>query len=285
MFDDRRKLRPRPSLPPELPDIEDPEPMPMTAPGGFFGRPTPYRQPSRAEEMSEARNVYNQKQPGRLKAGLLGALQTVGAGGAQDLGQAFGQGIGGFVGGLINPRGVRNRQFEQQIRPQIEERFQLEDRERALRASEAKDQQDAEFQQARIADINSQIRTREAPKPIPRRQPIRSDRGLYDPDAGAIIPGTEPLPAAPKVPAPQLKFGRDKRGRFTWYNAADKLEAAEHTPMPPAFAQPKAKAAAKPKKQPKNIGISDVRAYAEENKLTESQAIAKFANDGWTVRR
>ena len=106
-------------------------------------------------------------------------------------------------------------------------------------------------------------------------------RGLYDLEAGQIIPGTEPIAESPKQPAPQLKFGRNRRtGRFSWYNAVDPAEAEEHTPAPPP-AQPKA--AAQSKAPPKVVSRSQVRRAAQENNISESDAAAAFVGQGYRI--
>lgn len=306
-FDDLEKKRrandgkisppPNSATPPINPDASIPapnigpasSPMPPTREARMPALDTAM---SRTDEYTGAYDeAVGKKQP-RWKSGLLGALRGFGEG--LSTGGGLGAGIGGALAGggmgAINPRALREAQFEQQVAPRLGRRWALEDRDRNRRMEDAKFAQEERFNQARISQMGVEMEESRA-----------RARKLGE-------------PAPPKERQQEWKLGRNKvTGQFKWYDAADPTQSGEHDAYvkpddyqpvlrvdnqgnyvdvkaaaakgQPVKAFQKPKAAPKPKKEPKNIGISDVRAYAEEHGLTESQAVAKFANGGYTVRR
>jgi hypothetical protein len=285
--ENRRRIRPRPGPPPILPDVSRPE-VAMTPPTmpPRLGAPGPYR-PSRYDELNEAKGAYLEKTPGRFKSGLLGALRGFAGGGG------LGGAITGGVAGAVDPRGLREQQFNQRIRPQIEDRFRFEDMERAQQAQEASAQRQGVFDQAKLAEMGADIDL--------KRSQAEKNR----------------MPAPVKAPPPQYKLGRhNKTGQFRWYNAADPELASEHTPhvnqpaqpsrfvvnergeyvdvaaeqragrKVKAFQRPRApKAAPKAKAEKKYAAITDVRAYAESKGISESQAATAFKEKGYQIVR
>jgi hypothetical protein len=145
---------------------------------------------SRPEALAQAKHTYMADTPGRGKSAILNALR--GFVGGMATGGGLGAGLGGALAGgaygAIDPRGARAARFEMEERPRVLERFALEDVDEERQRRQAAGALDAEYKQAQIDKLRQ-------PAPLPRpRPPVRSDRGLYDPDAGRIIPGTEPLP-------------------------------------------------------------------------------------------
>jgi len=132
--------------------------------------------------------------PGRLKSFGLGALDAFTHGGG------LAGALTGGIYGAADPRGLREQQFNQRRRPQILEQFGMEDTERATQRQAGIDEQNAQYRQAQIGELESQAYKNRLPPPAPR--PVTSPRGLYDPAAGGIIPGTEPLPR-PETPSYQ----------------------------------------------------------------------------------
>ena len=262
--------------PPALPEISTPR-QPMMGAGnpGSITPPTfPNRRPSRFEEMNEAKDVYMQKRPSRLGGAVLGGLQAIGGGGSQDLGGAVGQGIGGLIGGLINPKAVRERQFNQRVRPQIEDRFRAEDAERAATRQAEQDALGVELERAKIGATNRQ----NIPAPPRPQAPIRSDRGLYDPAAGGIIPGTEPLPPAPRELSPRPVL--NERGEYVDFNAETKAGRKVK-----AFQKPKAVGSGKAKQPPKVVSMTQIREYMKQTGKSRSDAIADAMRDGYRIAR
>jgi hypothetical protein len=271
-----------------MPTRPTPLPMPGTPPGGVMRGPAINRQ-SRYDEMQEAKDVYLQGTPGRLKSGLLGAFR----GGLQGL--ATGQGLGGALGGAvagagfgaINPRGQREMQFNEQVRPKIAERWGYEAQDAAAQRQAAIDEQNALMNRGRLAEIEAGIdlKQSEAEK---NRRPIASPVGLklgtnrktgrlewYDArnpnTAGNFDPYTKPE-------TQQKVFRPNERGEYV--DVAAETAAGRKVK---AYQRPRA--AAKPKEGKKTIAITDLRAWAEENNMTTDQAGAKWRADGYTVTR
>lgn len=156
---------PRPSTLPEL------DPLPPEAERALLSSAAPIpntpiapiNRPSRYEELSEAKDVYLQGTPGRGRSAGLGALRGVGPG-LQAGGLAGGLGglVAGALGGLINPRRLREMEFDERVKPEIFERFGMEDAERALQAQAAKQTADAAMNRMQMANMQSQIDSRAA---------------------------------------------------------------------------------------------------------------------------
>lgn len=262
--------------PPALPEISGRRPSLSAAgsPESVTPPTLPSRRPSRLEEMNEAKDVYMRKTPGRARAGLLGGLQALGQGGSQDLGQTVGQGLGGLIGGLIDPKGVREAQFNQRVRPQIMDRFAAEDQERAGLRQAEQDALGVELKRAQIGQMNR------ANMPEPPKRPSLMDipRGVFDPETRMIIPGTEPLPAAPKPPAP--RYVVNERGEYV--DVAGEAAAGRKVK---AFQKPKATGGGgKAKKESKVVSRSQVEKAADEHfGGDDSEAAAAFVRKGYRI--
>jgi len=158
------RTMPGPPPPSSLPELATPRPVPMPSgiPGGM--PPPAINRQSRYGELKEAEGGYLKGTPGRFKSAALGALGGLGRGIAsgQGLAGAIGGALGGAVYGGVNPRGQRKMEFNERIRPQIFERWQFEDIDRAQQAASAKAAADAAMQRAQMANIESQIGSRSA---------------------------------------------------------------------------------------------------------------------------
>lgn len=273
MFNDdlrRRKIRPRPSGPPLPPDISmPPPPAPTQAgiPGGVM--PPDYAAQSRGEFTSEARDAYLQKTPGRLKSGLLSALQGFAEGG---LGGAA---IGGAFG-AIDPRGFRERQFEQRIEPRIRERFAYEDQQNERTRQAGRDRREDEYRAAQTRALDRQHLPQASETPF-----ADSPLGIYDRRSGVVT-----TPAPPKEqarPAPQMKLYRNRKtGRFAYLDSLDPQTAVEHDAYVRPFAVGKG---AKPKEPKKVISITKIReaAAASGGRMSESDVKARFMEQGYQI--
>lgn len=211
--------------------------------------------------------------PGRARSALTGALEGF-AGGGGLIGA-----ITGAAGGAISPRRLRERQFNQQVRPELMEQFAFEDADIAAERHAQQNALNNEYRRAQIGELESQAYKNRLPPPAPRpRQPIRSDRGLYDPEAGGIITGTEPLPPPPKEPTPIVRV--NERGEYE-----DVGKAMAQGRKVKAFQKPKATGTAKPKKEQKFVPLSKIREYAKMKGISRSEAEAQARADGYTVVR
>jgi hypothetical protein len=225
-------LRPRPAPPPTLPDIYPITPpfnpsAPAGIPGGVAPPPAPYKRPQgRYDEVTEARDTYL-KGATRRRSGLLGALQ----GGLQGLatgglGGALGGLVGGGLAGAVNPRGQREQEFNAKVLPKIGERWMYEDMDRANAAANAKAQQEGAYNQARMANIYSEISSRKTRDEIERERleqsgarPIIVSPGqtAYDPKNRRPIFS---LPAAPKGPT-SAELGVDPESGMSFEEMAE----------------------------------------------------------------
>ena len=200
IFDDERRRLLTPGINPNapLPDLPTRRPA-ILPPAGNPGDMTPpsytpedYSQPTRSQRYEAEKQAYMRTTPGRGKSALTGALQGFAQGGLPGA-------IFGGISGAADPRALREQQFNQRRRPQILERFGMEDQDRTAQLAGQKTQQEYEYNQARINDLNRQ----HLPQMAKPRAPISAPgRGLYDLDAGQIIPGTEPLPRTERPLAP-----------------------------------------------------------------------------------
>lgn len=272
-YDDEEERRRRglPLPPPALP----PSPTPLPTRGNPDTLPSPMpslRPPGRGEQINEARDVYMLGTPGRGKSAAKGALQAFLGGGG-----LLGAGLGA-ISGAVDPRGLREQEFNTRVRPQILERFSLEDADRAA-AQAAEDRQlNSAYRTAQIGELNRRG-ILEPPKP---RQPIRSDRGLYDLDAGRIIPGTEPLPPAPRQLNPNFEYDVDRLP----YNLNDPAERKKFELLPRSKrVKPEKTGTAKPKEKQKFVPLSKIREYAKQKGISRDQAEAEARADGYTIVR
>jgi outer membrane lipoprotein SlyB len=267
-----------PALPPAAPSTP-PAVRPYSAPPAL---PMPRERQSRYGELEEARDVYKQGAPGRKKSLLLGALR----GGLQGL--ASGGGLAGGLGGAIaggaaggiSPQGLREQEFNERILPKIQERFRMEDLDAAMNRQADLDQQNAALNQVKIGQLESETDLNRARAngvrfPRPERQPlVNTGRGVYDPVAKQIIPGTAP---PEKQPAPHNVFTQE-RGLVD----VNQLTPEERAKLHP-YQRPRAPKAAKAEK--KYASETDVLAAAEKAGVTASQMRAKFKEQGYTVVR
>lgn len=200
-----------PARPPALPNLPSSPPVaapaPAVPPGGEMRMP-PARQ-TRAGELDEAREVFLKKPEGRFKSGLKGALygaiEGLRSGGG--LGGALGGAAAGGATGAISPKTIRRQEFETQIRPQIEERFGMEDAEAAQRMGIEREMLDREHKRAQINEMNR----RNLPRPERRQSLMGSpSQGIYDPNTHEMI-----------LPAPQERLRPywakvEENGREVW---------------------------------------------------------------------
>lgn len=269
---------------PALPDLRPPRPVPLAGPNGApyeAPRATPPFRQSRGAEMAEARDVYLQGAPGRgksaLKGALLGGLRGLAQGG---LGGALGGAVGGALGGGVNPRGLREQEFNQQIRPRIQERFGYEDQAAQAQRQAEQDELNNQF---KLAQINATNRSN-LPRPVRPPALMNTPGGVLDPETRTIVPGTQPQPKEKETPYSK-GFGRNRKtGRLGYYNVRDKQEAAEYDPAPP-LSRPRTPGAPKAKKEGKFVSITQVRKAAEENGISESDASTAFRSKGYTIVR
>lgn len=191
-------------LPPPRPNIPMPAPTIREA-------PLPeYRPPmiTRAEGLAGAKDEFMAKTPGRFKSGVMGALRGLGQGLATGggLGAGLGGAIAGGAGGAINPRGMREMEFNQVKKPQIFERFRLEDQEAAQRTAVAKAAADQAMTQAQLENIGGQMRSREQGDRLAREKEEREANAplVLNPGQVAVDRRTQKevfkVPATPREP-------------------------------------------------------------------------------------
>ena len=252
-----------PNIGPAAPPVNpNPSPLPEFRPGM-----------SRADEYSGRKAEYMAGTPGRGKSALKGALQGFLGGGG-----LIGAGLGAAEG-AIDPRALREQEFNRRVRPQILERFGFEDQDRAAQAAAQKAQQEQELNQARIGELESQTYKNRLPAPVPvqrPRPPVHSDRGLYDPETNRIIPGTEPLPKEEKPPA--AHWARDASGNYVDLNAPENKGRKVRGYDRPR--EPKA-----PKEGKKVVPMTTIReaVKASGGKMTTSEVKAKFIEQGYRI--
>lgn len=223
---------PRPSTLPEL------SPLPPDAHRALTATAPPIpdapmaplsRRPSRYEELGEAKDVYLKGTPGRFKSGVMGALRGAAAGLASGggLGGALGGAVAGGAFGGIHPRGAREMEFNERIRPQIMERFAFEDADSAARMAAEKALREDRMSRANLANIHSQIGSRAAADAL-NQEKLDYERGkptILSPGQTAIRPGERPGEYAPIFTAPP----DPRQGVMTADEAAAALSAEEGT--------------------------------------------------------
>lgn len=275
---DKAKIRPRPGPPPFLPEGIDPNAPMAPPPPAYTAPPPPLERPSRGQELDEAKSAYLQQTPGRFKSGLRGALQGAlqGLATGQGLGGAIGGALGGGLVGAVNPRGLREQQFNQEIAPKIQQRWGMEDQDRAAQRQAGIDFMNAQKTQAEIGAID---RSNQPRAPRPPSYGNAPGIGIYNEQTGEVT--TPAPPKEEKQPRYVKAFGRNRQtGRYSYYNAADKADADLHDPAPPLQ---RPKAAGKAKKEPQYVSISKVREFAEKQGISVSEAKARAKADGFTV--
>jgi hypothetical protein len=179
----RRPMSSAPALPPvprtmpgaappiasPLPETGTPNGLPMRTSGAPGAIPGPASQGSappplpRQDQMQLEKANYLAKAPGRLKSALVGGLRSFGPGLASG---GLAGGLGGLAAGAlyggIDPRGLREQQFNEQEKPKIYERWGLEDAETARQTATERAARENMMAEAQIANIGSQIGARNA---------------------------------------------------------------------------------------------------------------------------
>jgi hypothetical protein len=244
--------------------------------------PVPNRRPTRGEELTEAKDVYLKGAPGRFRSALTGALQGLAAGGP-------GGAITGAATGAISPRTVREVEFNQRVRPQIQERFAFEDQQRQAERQAEADALNTQYKQAQIGAVNR------SNLPAPDSYSSAPGLGIFNRRTGAVT--TPAPPEAPKKPAQALRPGPDGN----YYDVNDPAQAETlrqlNAKMPrdrygrfisradERASRPRALAPRQPKKEAKFASITDVREYAQSKGISESQAAVQFKERGYTIVR
>lgn len=196
---------PRPS---PLPDTERPLPplartppfVPRSAPGNRMPAPpgmeSGMEPPTRTQRMEAEREAYLRGTPGRGKSALLGLLR----GAAQGL--ATGQGLAGALGGAIagagfgglNPRGQREMEFEQQMKPKILERWRNEEADRAERERREDRARAIEMDELKRRQAEAQINAAEAEARARKFETVAPGYGVIDIETGKPIYTAPPTP-------------------------------------------------------------------------------------------
>jgi hypothetical protein len=155
--------------------------------------------PTRYQQYQAEKQAFMRGTPGRFKSGLLntarGALQGLATG--QGLAGAVGGAIGGFAGGVVNPKGIREQEFNERIRPQIIERFGYEDQARAQELAAEKAARENAIAEADINLKNAQAYKNRQPLPSKTPALFNTPGGTLDTSTRTIVPGTQPATKPP----------------------------------------------------------------------------------------
>jgi hypothetical protein len=256
-----------------------------------MGMPRP-AQPTRGEQLGEAKDVYLQGTPGRGKSALLGAARGfLGGGGLAGA-------ITGAASGAIDPRGLREQEFNRRIRPQILERFGLEDQERAQAREAEESAINNEYKRAQIGEIGSQGAYRSGQLDVARqnaeRQQATADseiklnearaeaartgtpvyRDLVDADG--VVKTFQVFPDGRKIP-----MGGSAQATFNQANIKSREGiAARHESATGA------REASRGAGKTVNKGVkplSEIRKYAKDRGIPLDEAKARAMNDGWRI--
>jgi hypothetical protein len=281
----------------ELPNLTDgkvdPPPRPMEAPASMADpRAITVEAPvkDRYHQWYDTRADYLDKTPGRWKSGLLGSLsgflQGIGSGGG--LAGGLGGAISGGAYGAIAPRKLREAQFNAQVMPKLQQRWQFEDQDRTRQMQQGQFDQESQYNAARTANV-------------------QADTALKGAETTKAL-----RPPTPAAKPQEWKLGRNKAtGQFKWYDAADSTQAGEHDAYvkpddyqpvfrvdnkgnyvdvkaaaakgQPVKAFQKPQGAPKPKEEKKFVSRSQVRKAAAENNINESDAAAAFVSKGYRI--
>lgn len=188
------RMLPSPGIPGEIPDgpmmgapsplPESPGPRGMMAPspgipgGEKYGIPgvRASRPPTRYDELAEMKGAYMSGAPGRGKSALTGAMEGFMGGGGL-AGAATGAAYG-----AIDPRRLRERQFERYERPGILERFAFEDADTQRRRQAEKDALNEEYRRAQTEHLKSEAYKNRLPPPAkePPSHWVQTDQGWVD---------------------------------------------------------------------------------------------------------
>lgn len=195
-------MMPGKSYPSSLPEMPEPRPLPMlgrggAAPSGSMPGPIPapidLAPPTRLERLKAEQEGFMRGTPGRGRSGVMGALrgfaQGIATGGG--LGAGLGGALAGGIYGGVDPRGLREIQFNERMRPKILERFAMEDEEQARQAAAIKATNDQAMNRLQMTNLQGQIDDRksaatraDAEQRFKERQPLVFKPGDY------VIPRT-----------------------------------------------------------------------------------------------
>lgn len=207
-------VNPNEPLPSGLPEISTPSRPVLPPPSGIPGGTEMPLPRSAAPTMGEARETYLLGTPGRGKSALKGALQGFLGGGGL---------LGALTGGIYgaaDPRGLREQEFNQRVRPRIMEETAQQAERRALERQAEQDVINNQYRRAQIGELESQAYKNRLPPPAPvPPRPITVGPGstAVDPVTGKPI-FTAPA-AEPKPPAPH--WARDASGNYIDLNAPE----------------------------------------------------------------
>lgn len=167
---------PLPETPRTMPGLPPPSPLPEVAapnvslpargkPNALPGPPNemePFEPPSRYTQVQAEKEGYLRGTPGRGKSSLKGALRGFvrGLGTGQGLGGGIGGAITGAAQGAIDPRGLREAEFQERELPKLYERFAFEDADRAAKAAARKAAGEQALNRMQLANTQSQINSR-----------------------------------------------------------------------------------------------------------------------------
>jgi hypothetical protein len=207
---------------------------------------------SRSDEFRGARDEIVGKRTGRVKGILLGA----GLGALRGLatGQGLGAGLGGAVAGAltggISPKTARQQQFDMLRKPQMMERWQLEDMDTARARQAASAALDDQHKRAQIGVMESQG----------IRNQAEAERALRP-------------PTPPRQPAAQMKLGRNTRtGQIDYYNPGDPTQSADFEP----YQFPREN-----RNTPRNAPRQSQRAVGQLNQINKLKREAAKAWQDW----
>lgn len=264
--------------PPNIPASRPlpPPGIPGGAPSGGMLGPGPIEPPApaltRGSQMYNARADYRDEAPGRGKSALKGALQGFLSGGG------LAGALTGGVYGAADPRGLREMEFNQKVRPKIAERFAYEDQDRAAQRQGQQDAVEGEYKQAQIGALNR------SNLPAPPKPPSYSNApgmGILNEQTGQIT--TPAPPQQPRELAPHYDYDVDHLP----YNLNNPQERKRYESLPRGKrVKPEKPAAPKePKKVDRGyVSMDRIRKYMRDNKVSKSEAITDALNDGYKVR-
>ena len=145
-----------PSLPPPIKR----RPLPLIGAGAPGSMPAPTYQPEEGPGPTRSQRYQSEKEgfmrgtPGRAKSAGLGALRGF-------LGGGLTGAVRGAIGAAVDPKEFREQEFNQRMRPQILERFGMEDQENQARRQAEQDALNAQYKQAQIGELGSQVAYRQ----------------------------------------------------------------------------------------------------------------------------
>lgn len=291
---------PRPRRRSALPDIEPGLGIPMPARGAPGAMPPtfPSGRQSRYDELGEARDVYLKGTPVRGKSAVLGAIRGALQGLMSGQGALPGA-VTGAIGGAVDPRGMREQEFNRKIRPQIEERFAYEDQAAAQQRQQGIDAERSALNAAQIGNLQSEGAYRQGRLEIGRQNARRQSEvaqstiDLNNARAEAARTGKSVIRDVVgedgQVRTYQIgangemtELGGSARAAINQSNIKSREKVAG---MREAGVNTRASArAAQPKKPFRGYkSMTDIYKYMSDTGRTESQAIADALNDGYRI--